>query len=83
MVEGQERGIADALFVAQQHLKDEAGETLIDDTSIEMALTDIVNGGTTTLAFPAANATRTNLLLSGRAALRTSCRMSTFQFTNY
>ena len=48
MVEGQEQGIADALFVAQQNLKDEAGESLIDDTSIEMALTDVVNGGTTT-----------------------------------
>ena len=48
VVEGQEQGIADALFVAQQNLKDEAGESLIDDTSIEMALTDVVNGGTTT-----------------------------------
>ena len=45
MVEGKERGIADALFVAQGHCRDDEGRALIDDTSIEMALTDVINGG--------------------------------------
>ena len=44
--EGQERGIAEALFVAQGHFKDEQGQPIIDDVSIEMALTDVINGGT-------------------------------------
>ena len=45
VVEGKERGIADALFVAQGRFKDDQGRPMIDDVSIEMALTDIVNGG--------------------------------------
>lgn len=84
VVEGQERGIADALFVAQQQLKDEAGESLIDDASIEMALTDIVNGGETLAPFTVAIAPRANRSPpASRCGVIALLNVSSFQFTNY
>ena len=46
LVKGQERGIADALLVAKEEIRDEDGNPILDDTCIEMALTDVINGGT-------------------------------------
>ena len=44
-IEGQERGIFDALYGSQRRQLKDGAPLVISDKAIEMALTDIVNGG--------------------------------------